>query len=293
MIIGARGGLQLRPINTLTAVKYLKPNKVALVTNSTFTLINSYSPDRIEEVNYFPQKQLSDIFTPKQIYHQTKLPTKKNVIILILESFSAEYSLLLSGNDFGYTPFLDSLMLKSCYFTRAYSNCKKSMEALPAIISGIPALLENPYITSQYNSNMINSLPIVLEKYNYETFFFHGGINGTMGFDNFSKAAGIDNYIGQNEYVGNKADFDGSWGIYDEPYLQYIANYLDTVKSRFLPVFLRCRHIIRTKYRTNIQENFQKGISQYWNQLATPIMHCNNFSTGFPNQIGTKTHFLF
>jgi phosphoglycerol transferase MdoB-like AlkP superfamily enzyme len=233
MIIGARGGLQLRPINTLTAVKYLKPNKVALVTNSTFTLINSYSPDRIEEVNYFPQKQLSDIFTPKQIYHQTKLPTKKNVIILILESFSAEYSLLLSGNDFGYTPFLDSLMLKSCYFTRAYSNCKKSMEALPAIISGIPALLENPYITSQYNSNMINSLPIVLEKYNYETFFFHGGINGTMGFDNFSKAAGIDNYIGQNEYVGNKADFDGSWGIYDEPYLQYIANYLDTVKSPF------------------------------------------------------------
>lgn len=54
-----------------------------------------------------------------------------------------------------------------------------------------------------------------------------------MGFDNFSKAAGIDNYIGQNEYVGNKADFDGSWGIYDEPYLQYIANYLDTVKSPF------------------------------------------------------------
>ncbi len=234
MTIGARGGLQLRPINMLTAVQYLKPDKVALVTNSTFTLINSYSSDRFEELDYFPHEQMSDIFTPEQMYLSAKnRPLQKNVVILILESFSAEYSQLLSGNDFGYTPFLDSLMQESCYFTRAYSNGKKSMEALPAIISGIPALMENPYITSQYNSNIINSLPIMLEKYQYRTFFFHGGINGTMGFDNFSRAAGIDHYMGQNEYVGRKVDFDGHWGVFDEPYLQYVANYLDTVNSLF------------------------------------------------------------
>jgi phosphoglycerol transferase MdoB-like AlkP superfamily enzyme len=234
LTVGARGGLQLRPINMLTAVQYLKPDKVALVTNSTFTMINSYTSDRFEAYNFYTNEELSRIFTPEQMYiPPTPSVTKKNVVILILESFGAEYSSLLSGNKTGYMPFLDSLMSQSYYFTRAYANGKKSMEALPAIISGIPALMENPYITSPFSSNIIMSIPIVLEKFDYETYFFHGGANGTMGFDNFSKAAGIDNYMGINEYVGRKADFDGHWGIFDEPYLQYVANVLDTVKKPF------------------------------------------------------------
>ena len=232
--VGARGGIQLRPINMLTAVQYLKPDKIALVTNTTFTLINSYSTDRFESLSYYSNSEVSEIFTPKQKYsHRSHQRLKRNVVVLILESFSAEYSSFLSGNKQGYTPFLDSLMQHSLYCSRGYANGKKSMEALPAIISGIPALMDNPYITSPYNSNVIISIPIILERYGYQSYFFHGGANGTMGFDNYSKAAGIDHYMGMNEYVGRKNDFDGHWGIFDEPYLQYMANVLDTVSASF------------------------------------------------------------
>ncbi|MDD2562805.1 MAG: LTA synthase family protein [Salinivirgaceae bacterium] len=278
--VGARGGLQLRPINMLTAVQYLKPDKIALVTNTTFTLINSYSSDRFEPLEYYSKQEAEVLFSPEQSYrHRSQRHPRKNVVVLILESFSAEYSAFLSGNKQGFTPFLDSLMQESLCFTRGYANGKKSMEALPAIISSLPALMDNPYITSLYNSNVITSIPIILEKYKYHSYFFHGGANGTMGFDNYSKAAGIDNYMGINEYVGRKADFDGHWGVYDEPYLQYVADVLDTVSGSFFAgVFTLSSHH-PYKIPERYIDSFPKGEFPILESVAYADRALRNFFT--------------
>ncbi|HON19348.1 MAG TPA: sulfatase-like hydrolase/transferase [Salinivirgaceae bacterium] len=243
-IIGSRGGIQLRPINSLTAVRYIRADQTALVTNTTFTLLDTYSSKRFDHFNFFNSEELSSIYTPEQAYitFDNKFE-KTNVVVIILESFGAEYSQLLSGNQNGYTPFLDSLMQHSLTFRRGYANAKKSIEALPAILSGIPALMDNPFITSPYNSNLVEGIPSILKRHGYSTWFFHGGPNGTMGFDNFSQSVGVDHYLGKQEYVGCADDYDGSWGIYDEPYLQYVANILDSVpKPFFAGIFTLSSH---------------------------------------------------
>lgn len=261
--IGARGGLQMRPINLLTAAQYQPTDKVALVTNSTFTLINTYNTNGCQPVEYFPENRLAAIYTPIKSYGTTNSPTdKKNVVILILESFSAEYSQLLSGNHHGYTPFLDSLMRMSQYYTRAYANGKKSIESLPAILSGIPALMDNPYITGPYSANKQLSLPQVLTDNGYQTFFFHGGKNGTMSFDIFTKAAGISNYVGKNEYRGLESDFDGHWGIFDEPFLQYTAKCLDTVHSPFFAAIFTLSSHHPYRIPDSYVDQFPKGEHQ-------------------------------
>ena len=59
------------------------------------------------------------------------------------------------------------------------------------------------------------------------------GTNGTMNFNVFAKAAGYDTYFGRSEY-NNDADFDGQWGIWDEPFLQKTV---EKMRSQNKPFF--------------------------------------------------------
>jgi phosphoglycerol transferase MdoB-like AlkP superfamily enzyme len=54
-----------------------------------------------------------------------------------------------------------------------------------------------------------------------------------MGFDKFAKKAGFAAYYGRKEY-NNEKDYDGKWGIWDEKFLQYIDQKLNTFKQPFL-----------------------------------------------------------
>jgi phosphoglycerol transferase MdoB-like AlkP superfamily enzyme len=155
---------------------------------------------------------------------------KKNVVIIIVESLSREFMGKL--NPFpGFTPFLDSLSEHSLLCTNAFANGTRSMEALPAILASIPNLMDDSYIFSVYQANQINSIGSILRTEGYSTSFFHGGTNGTMGFDSFIKMAGFDEYYGRREY-NNDNDYDGMWGIYDEEYLQYVAR---TLQGKTMP----------------------------------------------------------
>jgi len=153
------------------------------------------------------------------------------VIIIILESFSKEFVGALNGGK-GYTPCFDSIIHQGLVFENAFANGKRSIEAVPAIFAGLPAFTDDSYISSRYSGNHVQALPTILAKYGYNTSFFHGGRNGTMGFDEFCHIAGIQHYYGLNEYIGPEA-FDGNWGIYDEEFLQFYARELGKMPQPF------------------------------------------------------------
>jgi phosphoglycerol transferase MdoB-like AlkP superfamily enzyme len=240
-VIGFRGGTQFKPLNVLSASRYATGKTTALVLNTTFTIVKTYGKNSIEEKKWFSYEQSSKI-TPYIKVPGTCQPFKeKNVVLIILESFGKEYSGLLNSGT-GHTPFLDSLAQKSLIFTNAYSNGKRSIEGIPSIVAGIPALMSDPFITSVYSGNTITTIPSLLKEKGYSTGFFHGGTNGTMNFDNFSKLSGYDFYFGRNEYNDDK-DFDGSWGIFDEPFLQRTATEIDKMKAPFfVTVFTLSSH---------------------------------------------------
>jgi phosphoglycerol transferase MdoB-like AlkP superfamily enzyme len=85
---------------------------------------------------------------------------------------------------------------------------------LPAVISSIPSPTE-AYILTPYSGNAINSIGSILKKHSYHTSFFHGGHKNSMGFSAFMHIAGFDNSYAKEDY-NNDADYDGTWGIYDE-----------------------------------------------------------------------------
>ena len=276
--IGFRGGLQYKPLSVIQAGEYAKSVNIPLVVNTPFTLIKSYGKPGIEAKAYYTnQDQLNAIYSPRLMLRADSGGTNEgtNVIVLIMESFSAEYVGAISGEK-SYTPFLDSLINEGLSFHYAFANGKKSIEALPAILSGIPTLSNTSYISSEYASNRIQSIASVLKDKDYSSYFYHGGANGTMGFDAFSKMAGIDEYIGLDQYP-HDGDYDGNWGIFDEPFLQFVAKDLQgRPRPFFAGIFTLSSHhpySIPAEY----EGKFEKGELPILESVAYADLALKNF----------------
>jgi len=243
MLSGIRGGFgrYTRPIAINNAGQYVKqPMQMSLVLNTPFSIIRTLRQNKFSIIKDFKtKKELEAQFTPIKHTNPKDIPNKKNVVILIIESFSKEHSGRLNphlenGNYEGYTPFIDSLMGESLYFTNAYANGRKSIDAIPSIIAGIPAIRSH-YVISNYSTNKIEGIGNILKKHGYDLSFFHGAPNGSMGFNSFMKMAGFDKYYGMDEFDNDKY-YDGAWGIYDEEFLQFFAKELNTMKQPFVSV---------------------------------------------------------
>jgi phosphoglycerol transferase MdoB-like AlkP superfamily enzyme len=231
-LLAMRGGLQLKPLRPNGAF-VLTPNILGNISlNTPFSFLTTIDIKGIEKVKYFKNDHDALSLIEKDAEYHFPSAKKDNVVIIILESFASEF--WGRGNNYqGYTPFLDSLSEKSIFIKNNFANGKTSMDAVPAILAGIPLLMDEPYITSVYQTNKINGLGSVLKQHGYNTSFFHGAKNGTMGFDVFVKNAGFDKYYGLNEYPDEK-DFDGNWGIFDEPFLQFFCKEISAYQQPFL-----------------------------------------------------------
>ena len=259
LALASRGGVQLIPLQPLDAAHYGGATYLPVVLNTPFTMIMTLGKSTLEERNYMPQNEADALWPVLQDHSASPymplqewdlwakrvaqtpigdtvvvpMAQKPNVVVIILESFSAVYSGRLNGGE-GYMPFLDSLMGQSLNMTHAYANGRRSIDGVPAILASIPELMDESFITSPYASNPFTSLASVLANDGYRTSFFHGGRNGTMGFDGFAHSAGFERYIGMNEYDNGKADFDGSWGVRDRPFLQFYARALNKEQQPFM-----------------------------------------------------------
>lgn len=233
LVLVGRGGIGLRPIAPAKAASYTIDQNMPLILNSAFTVIKTWGSATLEEKNYFPADELTERFNPVHTPEYTVAPIPgSNVVLIILESFSVEYIASINGTQDVYTPFLDSLIDESLVFTNCYANGKKSIDAMPSLISSIPKLMEVEYLTSAYASNKIESLPKQLHEMGYSSAFYHGATNGTMNFDVFCDIAGFDFYFGRTEY-NNEAHFDGTWGIYDEEFLAWTADKMSEMSQPF------------------------------------------------------------
>lgn len=239
-VIGIRGGFQLKPINLQTATDYTIPKNTPLIINTPFSICLSSTSSALNKLDYFDDNEIESLYSPihKNLKHNRFIKNssnKNNVVIIILESFGQEmigfYNKDLKNS---HTPFLDSILRESLTFD-GMSNGRRSIEALPSILCGLPSLMSTDYPTSRYAINKVNGLGSILKKNGYSTAFFHGGNNGTMSFDSTSRSSGFDDYYGRNEY-NNDSDFDGSWGIYDDKFLQFTAKKLKEYENPFAAV---------------------------------------------------------
>jgi len=234
---GGRGSYMpaTRPLAVINAGDYIsKPNQINLVLNTPATIIFTYGNIKIPAIHYFSRKESEKYFNPKQAYPKNGAEIrKKNVVIIVVESFSKEFIGGLNPQiaDFeSYTPFIDSLIPHCFYSTHSFANGQRSIEALPSVVASLPSHNEAYAITPYGANNRINSIASVLKKYNYSTSFFHGAVNGSMGFSAFMNIANFDQYFGMNECNEKERTL---WGIDDKHFLSFWAKELSKQPKPF------------------------------------------------------------
>ena len=254
-VCGMRGGATtaVRPITISNANQYVnKPVEAALVLNTPFSMIRTINKNVFADPKYFTREELDAIYSPVHIPADSIVAKKKNVVVLILESFGREYigaynKTLDGGRYKGYTPFVDSLMQHSATFEYTFCNGRKSVDGMPSILSSIPRFIE-PFILTPASMNAVSGIAGELKKFGYYSAFFHGAENGSMGFEAFAKTSGYDDYFGRTEYDEDKRfngeqDFDGMWAIWDEEFLQFYALKMNEMKQPFMTsVFTASSH---------------------------------------------------
>ena len=264
-ICGMRGGATtaVRPITISNANQYVAhPQEAGIVLNTPFSLIRTIGKKVFEIPEYMSEEEMNALYSPLRnnqssiINNQSSIisnqSSKKNVVILIVESFGREYiggyNKWLDGGKYkGYTPFVDSLMQHSQTFLYSYCNGRKSIDGMPSILSSIPMFVE-PFFLTPASMNDVSGIAGELKNKGYYSAFFHGAENGSMGFQAFARKTGFIDYFGRTEYDADKRfggdnDFDGMWAIWDEPFLQFFATKMSEFKQPFVSaVFTASSH---------------------------------------------------
>ena len=223
-----------------TPLLSVEPKYLSLAQNSGLTF--AYSLLEHQETfgtrAYFSPEVLKQLVRTDRPVEETgsaDTMRRKNVVICILESFSRCY--LVPGDPYkANTPFFDSLIRKSIFFPNSWAEGTESNQGIASILAGLPAFLDQPFYYSQYANTPLRGIGNVLKEERYSTNFFMGAGKDHFGFGKFTKMAGIDHYYSSDDFHDDRF-FDGNWGIFDEPFLQFGAQKLSTIREPFLAVF--------------------------------------------------------
>lgn len=244
---GIRGDFKhsTRPINMVDATRFVtNPLQGNLVLNSTFSFFRTLNTNNFKEVHFVDEKYIEDNVQPYKVYDR-KVENRTNIVIFIVESFGREYSGAFNKDknikDYvSYTPFMDSLATQSLIFPNTFANGRQSIHGMSSVLAGIPSLTD-AFTGSPYSNQKIQSIVSVCNDLGYDTSFYHGAPNGSMGFLGFGNILGFKHYFGKTEY-NHDEDFDGMWAIWDEPFLQYFAKNVGKKQPFMTTVFTASSH---------------------------------------------------
>ena len=276
-VIGIRGGFghYTRPITVSNANKYVNNGaETAIVLNTPFCLIRTTGRTIFKNPEYFKDEaEMTSYYTPLHNPAPQEEFNPLNVVVIIAESIGKESTgffnkELENGTYKGFTPFLDSLFTQGLTFKYSYANGTKSIDAMPSILSSIPMIIE-PFILTPYSTNDISSLADALKQKGYYSAFFHGAPNGSMGFQAYARIAGFEDYFGYEDYP-DKEDFDGTWAIWDEEFLQFFAEKMGKMKQPFITSVFTATSHHPFKIPARYEGVFPKG--------KHPILECIAYS---------------
>lgn len=139
----------------------------------------------------------------------------KNVVVIIMESFSGEFVGALQ-RDFGVTPEFDRLAEEGLLFDHFFSNGTHTHQGMFASLASFPNIPGNEFLMQQpQGQNAFSGLSDLLKERGFSDLYVY---NGDFAWDNqegFFRNQGMTRFVGRKDYLDPKF-VNPTWGVSDE-----------------------------------------------------------------------------
>ena len=161
--------------------------------------------------------------------------SKPNVVLIILESFTAELIESLGGEK-GITPHMETLIDEGILFNNIYATGDRTDKGMIAIMSGFPSQATQSIIK---NVNKLEKLPALgtsFKQAGYHTSFFYGGESEFYNIKSFMLSHSIDRVIDRHSFPREQTN--SKWGAFDHLTFQKQIDSLEGAAEPFFSVLL-------------------------------------------------------
>jgi len=167
--------------------------------------------DKIAENIYL--SQFSEPSINRQILNKNLEEQRKNVVLISVESLSAEF-MEHYGNTDKITPFLDSLADRSLLFTNLYATGNRTVRGLEALTLSIPPTAGESMVKRKDNKNKF-TIGSIFKSKGYDIKYMYGGF---CYFDNMQDFFEGNDYsiVDRSDFKPKDITFANIWGVSDE-----------------------------------------------------------------------------
>lgn len=149
----------------------------------------------------------------KRVVTDELSPIKKNIVLITVESLSADY-LSRYGSKSGITPNLDALLEKSLVFDNLFATGNRTVRGLEAVTLCIPPSSGESLVKRPQQGEFL-STGRILSKYGYKPSFIYGGDSYFDNMGTFFRNCGY-SIVDKKDYVKDSIAFANIWGTSDE-----------------------------------------------------------------------------
>jgi phosphoglycerol transferase MdoB-like AlkP superfamily enzyme len=220
LFVPIRGGIQKIPMNIsdvyFSEKIFADHAAINLPWNIMFSILNRHNPQN--PFDYFSKEKSQELVNSLYDTGPKKIPSilsveKPNIIIIILESYTAKWVGCLGGVP-GVTPNLDSIAADGLLFTNIYAAGDRSEKGQAAVLSGYPNQAITSIIKTPTKTSQLPSINQSLEKLGYHSGYTYGGELEFANIKSYLVNIHVDKLISKYSFPVDERTT--SWGVHDQ-----------------------------------------------------------------------------
>jgi len=237
LVIPIRGGFDLAPLNVGTAYfsEHAFANHAAIngLFNLGYALTNTEVTDNPYKFFKDPEmvkKTVKNLYQDNGIKREILKNKRPNVLVILLESFSAKIVETLGGTP-GVAPNISRLSKEGILFTNFYASGNRSDKGIVAVLSGFPAQPIASIIKFPGRAQQLPMLCHDLKKEGYHTAYFYGGDINFANMNSYVTMAGFDKIISKDHFP--PSTYGAKWGVHDQVTFDTLYQHLQKEQPPF------------------------------------------------------------
>ena len=241
----ARGMIiQGRPISYADAFENtISASQANLVLNSPFVVWKQFrKQEKLGPINLLTDKEKDQISFRDDVFlfQSNEKENYKNIVFILLESWSYKYIDGLAHRNYNVTPFIDSLIEKSMVWDNYYAAGKRSIIGIQAVLSSVPALNNHPVLGFGLELNKISRIGKILNDHQYRTIMMQTSNRRSFNVNSIANVLGFQEYYGKEDVpIIKKYPQEPPHFGWDYDSLQFLLNKLnETPESKPFFAFL-------------------------------------------------------